>query len=99
MGYVDATASLGLASKWRRIMVSCAGLYIEFFLAALAAIVWAHTGPGPLNTLAHNVVITGTVVTLFFNANPLMRFDGYFLLSDWLNEPNPSPVTATTWPG
>ena len=88
MGYVDATASLGLASKWRRIMVSCAGLYMEFFIAALAAIVWAHTGPGPLNTVAHNAVIAGTVITLFFNANPLMRFDGYFILSDLLELPN-----------
>jgi putative peptide zinc metalloprotease protein len=103
MGYVDATASLGLASKWRRIMVSCAGLYVEFFLAALAAVVWAHTGPGPLNTLAHNVVVTGTVVTLFFNANPLMRFDGYFILSDLLDLPNLAPrgrawmQRALTW--
>ncbi len=88
MGYVDATASLGLASRWRRIMVACAGLYVEFFLAALAAVVWARTGPGPLNTVAHNAVITGTLVTLLFNANPLMRFDGYFILSELLDIPN-----------
>jgi putative peptide zinc metalloprotease protein len=88
MGYVDATASLGLASKWRRIMVSSAGLYMEFFLAAIAAIVWARTEAGTLNTVAHNAIVTGTVVTLFFNANPLMRFDGYFILSDLLELPN-----------
>ncbi len=88
MGYVDATASIGLASKWRRIMVSFAGLYMEFFLAALAAIVWANTGPGLANTLAHDAVVTGTVVTLFFNANPLMRFDGYYILGDLFDLPN-----------
>jgi putative peptide zinc metalloprotease protein len=88
MGYVDATASLGLASKWRRIMVASAGLYVEFFLAALAALVWAHTAPGTLHTAAHNAVVTGTVVTLLFNANPLMRFDGYFVLSELLDLPN-----------
>ena len=88
MGYVDATASLGLPSKWRRIMVSAAGLYMEFFLAAIAAIVWAHTPPGTLNTLAHNAVVAGTAITLFFNANPLMRFDGYYILSDVLEVPN-----------
>jgi putative peptide zinc metalloprotease protein len=88
MGYVDATASLGLASRWRRMMVAAAGLYMEFFLAALAAILWARTAPGALHTLAHNAVITGTVLTLFFNANPLMRFDGYFILSDLLDVPN-----------
>jgi putative peptide zinc metalloprotease protein len=103
MGYVDATASLGLASKWRRIMVSCAGLYMEFFLAAIAAVVWAETAPGPLNTLAHKVVVTGTIVTFFFNANPLMRFDGYFILSDLLDLPNLAPrgrawmQRALTW--
>ncbi len=88
MGYVDATASLGLPSKWRRIMVAAAGLYLEFFLAAIAAIIWARTDAGTLNTLAHNAVVTGTALTLFFNANPLMRFDGYYILSDLLEIPN-----------
>ena len=88
MGYVDATASLGLPSKWRRMIVSAAGLYAEFFVAALAAIAWAHTGPGQLGAALHNAIVTGTVVTLFFNANPLMRFDGYYLLSDALEIPN-----------
>ena len=88
MGYVDATASLGLPSKWRRIMVAAAGLYAEFFLAAIAAIIWARTGDGTLNTVAHNAIVTGTALTLFFNANPLMRFDGYFILCDLLEIPN-----------
>jgi putative peptide zinc metalloprotease protein len=69
-------------------MVAAAGLYMEFFLAAIAAIVWARTPPGPLHTLAHNAVITGTMLTLFFNANPLMRFDGYYILSELLDVPN-----------
>ena len=88
MGYVDATASLGLPSKWRRMMVSAAGLYAEFFVAALAAIAWAHAAPGQVGTSLHNAVVTGTMATLFFNANPLMRFDGYYLLSDALEIPN-----------
>lgn len=88
MGYVDATASIGLASKWRRIGVACAGMAVEFFIAAIAAIIWAHSEPGTVHTIAHNVVVTGTVVTLVFNANPLMRFDGYFILSDLLELPN-----------
>jgi putative peptide zinc metalloprotease protein len=88
LGYVDATASIGLASKWRRLMVSVAGMWMEFLLASIAAIVWAHSGPGRVETLAHNVVFAGTVVTLFFNANPLMRFDGYFVLADLLEISN-----------
>lgn len=97
MGYIDATASLGLPSRWRRMMIAAAGLYMEFFLAALAAIIWARTSPGALNTLAHNVVVIGTVVTLFFNANPLMRFDGYYLLSDLLEVPNLATRGRTWW--
>lgn len=88
MGYVDATASIGLDSKWRRIMVASAGLWIEFFLAAVAAIVWSYAGPGRLEDFAHTIVFFGTAVTLFFNANPLMRFDGYFILADLLEVPN-----------
>lgn len=88
LGYVDATASIGLASKWRRIMVACAGMWMEFFIAALAAIVWSQAGPGRLENFAHTVIFAGTMVTLFFNANPLMRFDGYFILADLLDVPN-----------
>jgi putative peptide zinc metalloprotease protein len=77
-------------------MVAAAGLYMEFFLAALAAIIWARTAPGALNTLAYDAVIAGTVLTLFFNINPLMRFDGYFILSDLLQVPNLS-TRGGTW--
>ncbi len=96
LGYVDATASLGLASRWRRIAVACAGMYAEFFVAAIAAIVWASSPDGPAATILHNVIVMGTVVTFFFNANPLMRFDGYFVLSDLLGIPNLAP-RARTW--
>ena len=88
MGYVDATASFGLGSKWRRIMVAAAGLYAEFFFAALAALAWARLPGGPLAATLHAAVVTGSVVTLLFNANPLMRFDGYFILSDLLGIAN-----------
>ncbi len=96
MGYVDATASLGFASRWRRIMVASAGIYAEFFLAALAAIFWARTADGTAATIAHNVIFTGTVVTLLLNANPLMRFDGYYILGDLLGIPNLA-TRGRTW--
>ncbi len=88
IGYVDATGSLGLASKGRRMAVAAAGMYAEFFLAALCALVWVRTPEGVAATVLHNAIVTGTVVTFFFNANPLLRFDGYYLLSDWLELPN-----------
>jgi putative peptide zinc metalloprotease protein len=63
-------------------------MYVEFLVAALAALVWAATPDGHLATVLHNTIVMGTVVTVFFNANPLMRFDGYFTLGDLLGIPN-----------
>ena len=96
MGYVDATASIGIASKWKRIVVACAGMYVELFIAALAAWWWSNTPEGELATVLHDTVVTGSVLTLFFNANPLMRFDGYYILSDLLGVPNLS-TRSRSW--
>jgi putative peptide zinc metalloprotease protein len=86
--YVDVTSSWRFSSKWRRILVSAAGMYTEIFCAAVAAIVWVNTPPGVLHQQAYNIVVTASFVTLLFNANPLMRFDGYYMFSDFLEIPN-----------
>ncbi len=96
MGYVDATASIGIASKWKRIGVACAGMYVELFIAALAAWWWSNTPEGELAAVLHDAVVTGSVLTLFFNANPLMRFDGYYILGDLLGVPNLS-TRSRSW--
>ena len=88
LAYVDLTSSWRFRSRWHRIQTAAAGMYIEIWLAAVAAIMWASTAPGLLNDLCFNVVIMAGVTTLVFNANPLMRFDGYYILSDWLEIPN-----------
>lgn len=86
--YVDASASWGLPSRARRIFIALAGMYVEMFIAALALIVWAVTMPGLINSIAFNVALLASVTTVLFNLNPLMRYDGYFVLSDILNVPN-----------
>lgn len=91
MGYVDATSSWAFPSKWLRMRVAAAGIYGELFVAAIAAIVWAQTGVGLVNTIAFNTMLMASTVTLLFNLNPLMRFDGYYLLADWLEMPNLGP--------
>lgn len=88
LGYVDATASLAFASKWKRMHVAAAGVVAEVFLASLAILCWAHLDPGPLRYLLFNLALLGSVATLLFNLNPLMRFDGYYLLCDGLGIPN-----------
>jgi putative peptide zinc metalloprotease protein len=86
--YVDASSSSAFRSKWDRILVGAAGMMVEFGVAAVAVIVWANTGQGLVHTLAHNAVVVASVVTLLFNGNPLLRYDGYQMLSDWLELPN-----------
>lgn len=88
IGYTDVTSSWGLPSRWHRFLVSCAGVFVELCIAAAAALVWTGTGPGLANTLAWQVVLTAGVSSLLANANPLMRFDGYYMMTDVLDLPN-----------
>lgn len=86
--YVDATAAWAFREKYKRILVSAAGMIIEVFLAAIALFVWTLVEPGLIKTAALSVFLIGTVSTILFNANPLLRFDGYYMLQDLLEIPN-----------
>lgn len=86
--YMDATASWGFRSRLHRLLVGASGVLAEFAVAAVAALIWAHSAPGVINALAYNVIFVASVSTLLFNLNPLMRFDGYHMLVDWLDTPN-----------
>ncbi len=88
LAYVDVTSCWRLRSKWTRIAVDAAGMYVELFLGALAALTWVRIEPGAMSQVCLNVMMTASVMTLLFNANPLMRFDGYYMLSDFLEMPN-----------
>jgi len=63
-------------------------MYVELILASLATFVWWFSEPGLVHHLALNVMFVSSVSTLLFNANPLMRFDGYYILADLLEIPN-----------
>ena len=86
--YVDATAAWGFTNRRDRIIVSLAGMYFESVIAVLALFVWAATGPSMLNAFAYQVFLLAGVVTVGFNLNPLMRYDGYYVASDVLDVPN-----------
>ncbi len=86
--YVDASDSIAFHSKWQRALVAGAGILTEIFLAALAMIVWAAAEEGIVRAFAFNVMLIGGVSTLLFNGNPLLRFDGYYVLCDLLEIPN-----------
>ncbi len=86
--YVDASASSAFRGKWHRAMVGAAGMWVELFIAALAVFVWVNVEPGLLRAQAYNVIFLVGMSTLIFNGNPLLRFDGYHVLSDLLEVPN-----------
>jgi len=86
--YVDASSSSGFREKHKRIMVGSAGIMIEVFMAALAMIVWANVEPGSIRAVAFNVMVVAGVSTILFNGNPLLRFDAYYIFSDYLEIPN-----------
>jgi putative peptide zinc metalloprotease protein len=88
MPYVDATASAIFKSKQRRMVVGGAGILVELFLAAVATLVWAVVEPGLVKHVAYAVMVVGGVSTLLFNGNPLLRFDGYYVLADAIEIPN-----------
>ena len=88
--FVDASSTWAFASKWKRVAVGAAGMIFELAGAAIAGFVWLATldTGGVVNQFAYNAMLTASSSTIIFNANPLMRFDGYYILSDLLEAPN-----------
>ncbi|MFO0909643.1 MAG: HlyD family efflux transporter periplasmic adaptor subunit [Isosphaeraceae bacterium] len=86
--YCDVTDSWLLPSKWKRIWISAAGIWVECFLASLATFVWWNTEEGLLKSLMMATMFICSVNTIMFNANPLLRYDGYYVMADWLEIPN-----------
>jgi len=74
--------------KWQRIAVSLAGMWIEAAIAATCTLLWWFSSPGLFHSLCLNLMFLCGVSTFVFNGNPLLRYDGYFALSDWLEIPN-----------
>jgi putative peptide zinc metalloprotease protein len=95
--YVDASSSSGFRNKSRRALVGAAGMIVEVFVAALALHVWRIAEPGAVRTLCFNVITVAGVSTLIFNGNPLMRYDGYYILIDVLEIPNLASRSAQLW--
>jgi putative peptide zinc metalloprotease protein len=86
--YCDVSDAWLFRSKWQRIAVSGAGVAVELILAAMATLIWSMTQPGVIHALALNVMFVCSVGTLLINGNPLLRYDGYHVLADWLETPN-----------
>lgn len=86
--YCNVTDAWMLPNKWHRAVIGAAGIYVELILSSIFVWIWWYTDPGLLNTLSLSVIFICSVSTVLFNANPLMRFDGYYILSDLMEVPN-----------
>jgi len=86
--YVDATAASAFRETRRRALVGAAGMVVEVFIASLALYLWLEVQPGIFRAVLYNVMLIAGVSTVFFNANPLLRYDGYYILSDLIQIPN-----------
>ncbi len=93
--YCDVSDSWMLKNKWQRIAIGAAGMWVESVLSSLALFVWWFTHAGLMHHLCLNVFFISSVSTVLFNANPLMRYDGYYMLSDLLEIPNLAEKSKT----
>lgn len=86
--FVDVSSVWMVANPWRRALVGAAGIYVEGLIAAVAAILWAFAAPGWGREVLFQTVLVVGVSSLLFNANPLVKLDGYYVASDLLGLPN-----------
>ena len=89
--YVDASAASSFRSKYKRMVVGAAGIIVELLLASIALLIWLNVQQGMLSDILFNVMLIGGVSTLLFNGNPLLKFDGYFVMSDAIEIPGLGP--------
>jgi putative peptide zinc metalloprotease protein len=94
---VDASAADGFSEPRHRFAVSAAGAAVELALAALALLAASQLQPGVLRDLMLAIFVLGALTSLFINANPLLRFDGYHALTDALQLPNLGTRSARHW--
>jgi len=86
--YVDVSCSTIFQSKYQRMTVSAAGIMVELALASVALIVWTQLQPGFIRDVAFNIALIGSLSSLLFNGNPLLRYDAYYVLADAVAIPN-----------
>ncbi|MEK9823470.1 MAG: HlyD family efflux transporter periplasmic adaptor subunit [Gammaproteobacteria bacterium] len=86
--YTDTSAAWRIVSQNKRLMIGAAGMCVELAIASVALVIWFLLEDGILRSIVFVLATTTWVISLLINLNPLMKFDGYYLLSDWLKTPN-----------
>lgn len=88
LAYIDASSSWAFRCRWQRIHTAVAGIHIELLIAAVSIMLWSYCDSIVIRHVLQNLIVMASISTLVFNLNPLMRFDGYYILSDLLQIPN-----------
>ena len=88
MLWTDVTDAWRLPDRKQRLLIDAAGMLAELVVAVLATLVWSVLPDGALRTGVYLLASSAWLITLAINLNPFMRFDGYYLLSDYLDIAN-----------
>ena len=99
VAYSDVTDAWRLRSRKDRLSISLAGIKVELVIGAFAMALWGLTPSGILNSICFLLSTTTLLSTILVNLNPAMRFDGYYILSDFWGIDNLSSESAkfTKW--
>ncbi len=89
--YTDNTNAWRLRDYSNRLRINFAGISTELHLALLATFFWSILEPGTLKSIAFFIATTSWVSSLLINISPFMRFDGYYVLADFLRVENLQP--------
>lgn len=88
MAFCDVSDAHRFASKRHRIIVGAGGIYVQLAVASLCAIAWAWLPLPNAVSLVLAQFVAVTMVSTLANLNPLLKLDGYYILTDWLEIPN-----------
>jgi putative peptide zinc metalloprotease protein len=96
--YTDTTQSWSLGSR-KRLRIAFAGIWIETYVTIIAALIWCNTNNLTLQTICYVTISVNWIASLLINVSPFMRFDGYYILADYLKMPNlqPRAFSLTRW--
>lgn len=97
--YTDVSDAWRLKSRRQRLAIDSAGILVEFAIAAWALLLWSFLPDGPVRSAVFILAAVGWVLSLIVNANPFMRFDGYYILADLVGIENlqPRAFRHMTW--
>lgn len=95
--YVNVSTATHFRSRSKRILVSAAGIMVESTLAALGLVLFLAVQPGLVQGIGFNIFLIGGVSSLFFNGNPLLKYDAYYVLADAIGIPNLFQRSSQYW--